>query len=432
MEAVRMNNTNTLLIKGARVIDPSQELDCTQDILIENGKIALTQQNIYAENVKTIDANGLVAAPGLVDMHVHMRDPGQTHKEDILTGCAAAVAGGVTSVAVMPNTTPVADNPEVIQYILKKSAQTGVKVYPISAVTKGQKGEQLVDFEAMIKSGAIAFSDDGRPVENAAMMLHAMKAANALDKAIISHCEDMSLAAGGIINEGECSDILGEKGLSGAAEEVFVARDIALSAHYNLPVHLAHISTKGSVELIRAAKQRGIRITSETCPHYFCLDESLTLKRDADYRMNPPLRTKEDINAIISALKDGTIDCIATDHAPHTEQEKSNFLTAPNGVVGLETSLAAAITYLVKPEYLSLYEVIKKMTYKPARILGIRAGTLNAGEAADIVLFDPNQQWMVEPHKLHSKSINTPFKGMNLIGKVIYTITNGTIIYQNN
>jgi dihydroorotase len=424
--------SNTLLIKGARVIDPSQALDDIADILIENGKIALIEQNINIENIKTIDAKGLVAAPGLVDMHVHMRDPGQTHKEDIFTGCAAAAAGGVTSLAVMPNTTPVADNPEVIRYILEKSAQTGVKVYPISAVTKGQKGEQFVDFEAMDKSGAIAFSDDGRPVEDAAKMLEAMKAANALGKAIISHCEDMSLAAGGIINEGECSEVLNVKGLSGAAEEVQVARDIALSAHYNLPVHLAHISTKGSVELIRAAKQWGAQVTAETCPHYFCLDESRTLKRDADYRMNPPLRTKEDINAIISALKDGTIDCIATDHAPHTEQEKSNFLKAPNGVVGLETSLAAAITYLVKPEYLSLNDVIKKMSYNPAHILGIRAGTINVGEDADIVLFDPNQQWMVEPQKLHSKSKNTPFKGMILIGKVKFTITNGIIIYQES
>jgi dihydroorotase len=422
---------NSLLIKFARVINPVNQFEDITDILIENGKIALVEKNIKTKNVKTIDASGLVAAPGLVDMHVHMRDPGQTHKEDINTGCAAAAAGGVTSVAVMPNTIPAADNPEVIKYILEKSSHTGVKVYPISAVTKGQNGAELVDFDAMVKSGAIAFSDDGRPVENASIMLNAMKTASKLNKIVISHCEDMSLASGGIINEGESSALLNVKGLSGAAEEVQVARDIALSAHYNLPIHLAHISTKGSVELIRDAKQRGIKVTAETCPHYFCLSEALALKCDADYRMNPPLRTFNDVRAIISALKDGTIDCIATDHAPHTAQEKTDFLTAPNGVVGLETSLAAAITYLVKPFHLSLNEVIKKMSYNPAQILGINAGTINVGEAADIVLFNQEEQWKVEPNELHSKSKNTPFKGMNLFGKVKYTISDGVIIYNN-
>lgn len=419
-----------VLIRGARVIDPEAALDKVSDILIKDGLIVSVGESLDGQGMTLIDAAGLVAAPGLVDMHVHLRDPGQTHKEDILTGCRAAAAGGVTSLAAMPNTKPVADSAEVISYMTHKAKETGVRVYPIAAVTRGQGGAELVDFEALAASGAVAFSDDGRPVTTAAMMVLAMREAARQNKFVISHCEDPSLVVGGIVNEGKVSRELCVGGLPAAAEEVQVAREAALAASYGLPVHIAHISTARSVAIIRDAKSRGVQITCETCPHYFSLDESLLLKKDADYRMNPPLRTKEDIEAIIEGLRDGTIDAIVTDHAPHTAEEKADFASAPNGIVGLETSLAAGITCLVRTSKLSLSELIKKMSSTPASLLKIRAGSLKEGMPADIVLFDPDEKWVVEPDALHSKSHNTPFKGMTLYGRVRATLSGGKIIFK--
>lgn len=419
-----MATDQKVLIKNCRIYDENS------DILIENGIIAAVAPNIEAFDAQVIDAAGLCAAPGLVDMHVHLRDPGQTNKEDIKTGCLAAAAGGVTSIAAMPNTRPVADSPEVIKYVVQKAKDTGVHVYPIASVTKGQQGHILCDFEVLKAAGAVAFSDDGRPVENAAMMLAAMRAAKKAGAPIISHCEDMSLA-GGIINEGIISKKLGVSGIPNAAETVQAAREAALALTSGLPVHIAHVSAAETVEVIRAAKKLGAKITAETCPHYFSLDESLLLSRDASYRMNPPLRTKHDVDAVIEGLRDGTIDVIVTDHAPHTEEEKADFETAPNGVVGLETSLAAGITFLVRPGRLLLSELIAKMSAAPAKILNISAGTLSDGAAADIVLFDPEESFTVEPAKLHSKSHNTPFKGMTLYGRVKYTISQGKVIFKD-
>jgi dihydroorotase len=362
-------------------------------------------------------------------MHVHLRDPGQTHKEDIVSGCLAAAAGGVTSIAAMPNTRPVADNVNVLNYVTQKAKLCGVHVYPIAAVTKGQQGNTLCDFEALCDAGAVAFSDDGRPVIQTSTMLAAMRLAAANKRPIISHCEDLSLADG-IINEGEASKKLGVKGVPGAAEAVQASREATLSASSGLPVHIAHVSSAVTVDIIRDAKRRGVKITAETCPHYFSLDESLTLSRDADYRMNPPLRTRRDIEAVIEGLRDGTIDAIVTDHAPHTAEEKADFESAPNGVVGLETSLAVGITYLVRQGHLTLGELIAKMTVNPARILNIKAGTLEVGAPADLVLFDQNESFTVDPAKMHSKSHNTPYKGMTLYGRVKYTISGGNIIYK--
>lgn len=420
--------TETLLIKGARVIDRGFDSVC--DILIEDGVIKEIGRNINQDAAQVIDAKGLCAVPGLVDMHVHLRDPGQTHKEDIISGCKAAAAGGVTSLAAMPNTKPVADSVEVIKYVLDKAKLTGIHVYPVAAITKGLKGSELCSFDELKNAGAAAFSDDGKPVRDAAKMLAAMKSAAKLNVPVISHCEDISLADG-IINEGKVSSELNVKGVNAAAESVQAAREAALSEAYGLPVHIAHVSAATTIAMIRDAKKRGVKITTETCPHYFSLDESLVLSRDADYRMNPPLRTKDDVKAVIEALQDGTIDAIVTDHAPHTAEEKADFEKAPNGVVGLETSLAAGITFLVKPGYLTLGELIKKMTANPAKILNIKAGTLTTGTAADIVLFDPEERWKVVPQKLHSKSHNTPFKGMSLFGRVKYTISSGKIVYKD-
>lgn len=399
------------------------------DILIDNGVIMAAEPQIKVDDAQIIDAGGLCAAPGLVDMHVHLRDPGGTQKEDIITGCRAAAVGGVTSIAAMPNTSPVADTPEVISYVAEKSKNTGIHVYPIAAITKGLQGTALCNFEELHKAGAIAFSDDGRPVKDAAMMLAAMNEAAKVGSPVISHCEDMSLA-GGIINEGKVSKKLGVQGVLNAAETVQAAREAALSITSGLPVHIAHVSAAETVDIIRAAKQLGAKITAETCPHYFSLDESFTLSRDADYRMNPPLRTNRDINAVIEGLHDGTIDAIATDHAPHTPQDKACFETAPNGVIGLETSLAVGITYLVRPGYLLLEELIEKMTVSPARILRIPAGLIEVGAPADILLFDPDESFTVDPEKMFSKSKNTPYKGMTLYGRVKYTISSGKLIYS--
>jgi dihydroorotase len=419
--------TEKLLIKSAFII--GNGFDFVGDILVEDGAIKAIDKNIEVQYTDVIDAQRLCVAPGLVDMHVHLRDPGQTNKEDIVSGCMAAAAGGVTSLAAMPNTRPVADNANVLNYITQKAKLCGVHVYPIAAVTKGQQGNTLCDFEALCAAGAVAFSDDGRPVIQASTMLAAMRLAAANNVPIISHCEDLSLADG-IINEGEISRKLGVKGVPGAAESVQAAREATLAASYGLPVHIAHVSSAVTVDIIRDAKRRGVKITAETCPHYFSLDESLVLSRDADYRMNPPLRTRHDVEAIIEGLRDGTIDAIVTDHAPHTSEEKSDFESAPNGVVGLETSLAVGITYLVRPGFLTLGELIEKMTVNPARILNIKAGTLEVGSPADLVLFDQNESFTVDPSKLHSKSHNTPFKGMTLYGRVKYTISSGKIIYR--
>lgn len=401
--------------------------------MVEDGRIAAIGSfgAVGGIDAQTVRGSGLVAVPGLVDMHVHLRDPGYTDKEDVFSGCRAAAAGGVTSLLAMPNTSPVTDTPEVVAGILQKARQADARVYVAAAITAGLKSEALSDLGALRDAGAIAVSDDGRPVTDTRLMAEAMKLAPKLGLLVTAHCEDLYLASGGILNEGEVSRALGVKGIPAAAEDCGTAREIALAAAYGVPIHICHVSTAGSVALVRDAKRRGVKVTAETCPHYFMLTEEALRKRDADYRMNPPLRTEADRMAVIEGLRDGTLDAVATDHAPHTKEEKAVFEKAPNGSISMETSLAAGITALVKPGYLTLSALVEKMSCTPAKLLEIDAGTLRQGAPADIALFDAGETWTVDETRLHGKSRNTPFKGMELTGKVKMTICRGKIVYRD-
>ena len=421
----------TLLLKNGYIADYVNRFEGKKDILIENGIIRELGDNLESKDAQVIDCEGLVIIPGICDMHVHLRDPGQTHKEDILTGCEAAAAGGVTAVACMPNTIPSADSPEVIEYILKKAAGAKAKVYPVGCITKGLKGEELCDYDALKKAGCVAVSDDGRPVQSTALMAKAMVKAHYAGMKVISHCEDLEVIDGGIINKGKISRQLGVKGMSRISEDTVTAREVAIAQASQMPIHIAHVSTKGSLNIIRAMANTGVMCTCETAPHYFTLTDEKLLSRDEDYRMNPPLREEEDVMAVRAALADGIIDCIVTDHAPHTAEEKADFEKAPNGVVGLETSLAVTLTELYHKNELSLMQIVRLMCVNPRKILGIEGGSLGRGDVADIAIFDPNESWTVQPEKLHSKSKNTCFKGMTLKGRVKYTILNGNVVYKD-
>lgn len=418
-----------LLIKNATVVSPADKISGRYDILVMNGKIAQIGENLSFDG-EVIDAEGLYAIPGLVDMHVHLRDPGQTQKEDIFTGCRAAAAGGVTSLLAMPNTTPATDSGEVVRYILDKAMDADANVYVAASITKGLKSLEPTDIEELKNAGAIALTDDGRPVENTKFLSDAMKKAPLYGMHVVVHCEDLYLADGGKINEGEISEKLGVKGIPAAAEDCGTAREIALAAALDVPVHICHVSTKTSVELIRDAKNRGVKVTAETAPHYFSLTDRELLRGDADFRMNPPLRTISDMDEIINGLLDGTLDAIATDHAPHTVEDKADFVSAPNGSIGMETSLAVGITCLVKRGLLSFEKLVEKMSVNPARILGINAGTLAVGAPADIALVDLDEEWVVDVDKLHGKSKNTPFKSRRLCGKVKKTILGGKVVFD--
>lgn len=425
-----------MLIANARILDPSCEppVDFIGDILIEGDRIIkvgsnLTQTKI-AQGAQHIDASGLCAAPGFLDIHVHLRDPGFTHKEDIITGCKAAAAGGVTGVCCMPNTKPVTDSEEVLSYILDKAKDADARVYPIASITKGMLGQELNDIAALHACGAVAVSDDGRPVENGGMMLKALKEAYKVGVPVISHCEDLTIIDGGIINEGRISKELGVKGMDRASEDSITAREIVLAESSDTAIHIAHVSTKGSVQLIREAKARGVKVTCETAPHYMMMTDELLLSYNANFRMNPPLREQEDCEAIVEGVLDGTIDAIVTDHAPHAAEEKANFLKAPNGIVGLETSFAAACTVLVHQCGMSLLDLVKLMSTNPANLLRLPGGTLREGSLADIVLFDPDRSWTVDAEKLHSKSKNTPFDGLELTGRVVRTILGGKTVFE--
>lgn len=420
-----------ILIKNSKVVSPADGINGINDILISDGKIAQIGESLSADGAQIIDAEGLCAIPGLVDMHVHLRDPGQTQKEDILSGCRAAAAGGVTGLLAMPNTTPATDSPETVKYILEKAKKADAKVYVAGSITKGLKSQEPTDIAELKRAGAVALTDDGRPVENTKYLSDAMKLAPQYGMRVVAHCEDLFLADKGIINEGEVSEKLRVKGIPAAAEDCGTAREIALAAALGVPVHICHVSTKTSVELIRDAKNRGVRVTAETAPHYFSLTENELLKRDADFRMNPPLRTISDVDEIVNGLLDGTLDAIATDHAPHTVEDKSDFEKAPNGSIGMETSLAVGITCLVKRGLMSFEKLVEKMSVNPAKILGINAGTLAIGAPADIALVDLNEEWVVDADKLHGKSKNTPFKGRRLYGKVKKTILDGRVVFED-
>lgn len=364
-------------------------------------------------------------------MHVHLRDPGQTYKEDIFTGCEAAVAGGVTALACMPNTKPPVDNKETVKYILDKAKKAKAKVYPVGCITKGMQGKELCDYDELKAAGCVAVSDDGRPVESANMMAQAMVKAHYAGLKVISHCEDLEIIDGGIINKGKISQQLGVKGMSRLSEDIITARELAIAQDTQMPIHIAHVSTKGSVNTIRGNTHIGVMCTCETAPHYFMMTDEKLLSRDADYRMNPPLREEDDVMAITAAIIDGTIDCIVTDHAPHSAEEKADFEKAPNGVVGMETSLAATLTGLYHTGTISLMHIVRLMCVNPRKILGIEGGSLGIGDIADIAIFDADESWTVDPEKLHSKSKNTCFKGMTLKGRVKYTLVNGKIVYED-
>jgi dihydroorotase len=422
-----------LLIKGGRVIDPSQGMDETADILVEAGRIIELGKNLKAEaGWETIEAAGFLVTPGLIDMHVHLRDPGLEYKEDIATGTRAAAAGGFTSVACMPNTKPVNDSCTVTMFIVSKAkAEALVNVFPIGAITCGSKGEELVALGELKDVGCVAVSDDGRPVMDAQMMRLALESARQVGIPLISHAEELSLAANGAMNEGAVSRELGLKGIPWAAEDTAVARDVFLAEFTGAPVHIAHVSTRGAVRIIRDAKARGVKVTCETAPHYFSLTDEAVRSREANAKMNPPLRSDEDVAAIKAGLADGTIDAIATDHAPHQKDEKAvEFSRALNGIIGLETSLPLSLG-LVRDEILGLSVLVEKMSLNPARILGIERASLKPGAIADISIIDPNLEWVVEADKLASKSKNSPWLGVKMTGKAVYTIVGGEIVYRH-
>lgn len=415
----------SVLLKNITVADSSSIFRAS--ILIEDGMIV----SLDGKNADTVyDCTGLTAMAGLFDMHVHLRDPGFTHKEDILTGCSAALAGGVTGVAAMPNTKPVTDNAETVQYIIDKAKNTGVSVYPVGSITKGLQGNEICDFDSLKEAGICAVSDDGRPVENAEMMRKALILAAEKNIPVISHCEDLSIINGGIINKGEISERLGVHGMDRASEDYITAREMILAQSAGVPIHIAHVSTKGSVAMIRFAKSMGVKVTCETCPHYFIMTEDKVSSMDADYRMNPPLRTEEDRIAVLEGILDGTIDCIVTDHAPHTPEEKQDFFHAPNGVIGMETSLAAALT-LYHEGKLTLSDISRLMSERPREILSLPKVKIAVGEKADMCILDTEYKWTVDPSKFHSKARNAVFKGMELTGKPVMTIAKGEIRYRD-
>ncbi|MDF2595084.1 MAG: dihydroorotase [Clostridia bacterium] len=420
-----------LCITNGLLINPKTHTEEITDIWIEEGQIiAIGSQPAYTAD-EIIDASGKWVVPGLIDLHVHFREPGFEHKEDIKSGCEAAARGGFTTVCCMPNTNPVIDNEYIVEYIKTMAAKAnGVNVLPVGAITKGQQGESLAGIGKMAEHGICAVSEDGKSVMDAGLMKKAMQYVKPFNLPIFSHTEDHTLASGSM-NAGENAQLFGIKGIGREAEEVIVARDIILAKYTGAKLHLAHMSTKGSVELIRMAKMQGIAVTAETAPHYFTLDDSLLGDYDTHKKMNPPLRTKEDVEAMKMALKEGIIDVIATDHAPHHYDEKNvEFDKAPFGVVGLETSFAISYTHLVEAGILTPLELIDKMSTKPAEILGIDKGSIEEGKAADITIIDTKASYKVDPKAFVSKGKNTPFTGMSVTGEVVYTLVSGKVVYK--
>lgn len=425
-----------IVLKNVHAADPLTGLDEVCDIAVKDGIIERIGDCTGVAASRTIDclsesvSGGLYAVPGLFDMHVHFRDPGFTYKEDIISGGMAAKAGGFTGALMMPNTKPVCDTPETVRYALEKGKKTGINVYTSCCITKGMKSGELCDFDELKKAGAIAVTDDGRPVENAELMRRALELTNENGLIALSHCEDLNIINGGIMNKGKVSQALGVRGMDRASEDYITAREIALAASCGARVHICHVSTKGSVNIIRAAKRDGVKVTCETAPHYFTYTDEKLYSRDARYRMSPPLRTEEDRKAIEDALLDGTIDCIITDHAPHSAEEKADFEKAPNGVVGLETSLAATLTKLYHSGRCDISHIVRLMSVNPRRILGLPPVKIEEGAVCDLCIFDPDREWTVVPEKLHSRSKNTVFFGETFRGRAAYTICGGKIVYE--
>ncbi|MCD8152743.1 MAG: dihydroorotase [Clostridiales bacterium] len=421
----------TLLIKNGIAVNPGDKTEREADILIRDGMIADIQPSIAAEADHVIDAAGAYVMPGFIDMHVHLRDPGLTYKEDIATGGAAALHGGFTTIVAMPNTKPVADCPEVIEYVKKRAAEvTKAHVLQVGSVTRGMLGKELSDIRGMARAGCICISEDGKSVMDAGLYREAMRIAAEENMTVLAHCEDINMVCGGVLNADAKSEAMGMPGITNAVEDVIVARDILLAKETGARLHLCHCSTKDSVEMVRLAKENGIPVTAEVCPHHFAMSSEEIDGDDANYKMNPPLRTREDVEALQRGLSTDIMDVIATDHAPHSAEEKAQGIRkAPFGIVGLETAAALAYTSLVKPGLLTVMQMAEKMSYNPAKILGLNKGVIEIGAPADLTVFDAKREWVVDPEEFFSKGRNTPFAGRELSGKVIAAIVDGEVAY---
>jgi dihydroorotase len=421
-----------LAITSGRVIDPETKIDRIADIFIRDGRIKRIEKPKSKLRAKEIiNAKGMMVVPGLIDMHTHLREPGREDEETIYTGSCAAVAGGFTSICCMPNTQPPIDNQETVKFIYEKAKSAKCKIYCIGCITKGQMGEEITEVNDLVQAGVVAISDDGKPVSNPQVMRNVLEYSRMFNLPVISHCEELNLSAGGVMHEGFISTSLGMSGIPSVAEEIMVARDLKLAEFTKARIHIAHVSTEGSVDLIRQAKKKGIKVTCEATPHHFTLTDQIIKTFDTNAKVNPPLRTKRDVEAIKRGLADGTIDCIATDHAPHSIEEKEvEFDFAPFGMVGLETALGLVFTELIDNKILSWTQALAKLTINPARILNITSGKIKKNSPADIAIIDSKVSWIVDPAEFHSKSKNSPFRGKRLRGKVFCTIVDGRVKYR--
>ena len=421
-----------LLIKNGTVINPGDQTQAEADVLVEDGMIKKIGAALPVKAERVIDAAGCYVMPGFIDMHVHLRDPGQEYKETVETGLRAAVHGGFTTIVAMPNTKPIVDNPDVVRYVHNKAQDIGLAhVLQAGAMTRGGRGEELSDIEGMVEAGIPALSEDGKSVMNAQLCREAMTLAMKYDIPVLAHCEDRNLVNGGVVNEDGNAQRLGLKGIANSVEDVIAARDMILARETGAALHLCHCSTKGSVQMLRFAKQVGLRVTAEVCPHHFTLTSSDIPEDDANYKMNPPLRTQEDVDALKEGLRDGAIDVIATDHAPHTAIEKGEGLKhAPFGIAGLETVASLVMTELVEPGYLTMMQMAEKMSYNPAKILGLDRGVAEEGKPADLVVFDPQREYVINPADFYSKGKNTPFAGRKVRGMVMATVVDGRVVYE--
>ncbi len=421
-----------LLIKNGTVINPGDQTQAEADVLVEDGMIKKIGAALPVKAERVIDAAGCYVMPGFIDMHVHLRDPGQEHKETVETGLRAAVHGGFTTIVAMPNTKPIVDNPDVVRYVHNKAQDIGLAhVLQAGAMTRGERGEELSHIEGMVEAGIPALSEDGKSVMNAQLCREAMTLAMKYDIPVLAHCEDRNLVNGGVVNEDGNAQRLGLKGIANSVEDVIAARDMILARETGAALHLCHCSTKGSVQMLRFAKQVGLRVTAEVCPHHFTLTSSDIPEDDANYKMNPPLRTQEDVDALKEGLRDGAIDVIATDHAPHTAIEKGEGLKhAPFGIAGLETVASLVMTELVEPGYLTMMQMAEKMSYNPAKILGLDRGVAEEGKPADLVVFDPQREYVINPADFYSKGKNTPFAGRKVRGMVMATVVDGRVVYE--
>ncbi len=431
--------SKTILIRGGRVIDPSQGIDETANVFIADGRIAGLGRNTPTTADEVVDAFEQIVTPGLIDMHVHLREPGFEEKETIATGTAAAAAGGFTAVACMPNTEPALDSDSHIEFVVQQTARCGVtRVYPIGAITKGRKGQELAEIGLMLRAGAVAFSDDGDGVADPSVCLRAMQYISMFDKLFIQHCEDKALIGRGCMNAGTIATRLGLPGMPAIAEEVMAQRDIALARSSSIRYHVAHVSSRGTVQFVRQAKSEGLRVTTEVCPHHLLLTDECCASYDPNYKMNPPLRSRSDVEACLAGVRDGTIDCLVSDHAPHSHQEKElGFQDAPFGIIGLETSLALFIKALIEPKIVDWGRLVSAMSTRPAQLLGVPGGTLRpdprggpAGAPADVTIIDPQREWVFDVERSRSKSRNSPFHGWKLRGRAVLTIVAGVVRHR--